>query len=157
MRHSKLRLLVLAIVAATYSSLLFAEEAAKLEGRWKANAAIRDGKLRDAMNFDGMYWVIRKDSLEIIPGRNTPAGLAGKPALKCSFAVDETQLPAHFDWTIGEGERKLTVKAIYELKGDVLRICFAPRNQPRPDGFDTAGKKCVVYEFLRSEGDSIAK
>jgi uncharacterized protein (TIGR03067 family) len=75
------------------------------------------------------------------PGRNTPAGLAGKPSLKCTYALDDTQSPAHFNWTVGEGDRQVTINAIYELKGDVLRVCFAKRGEPRPDGFETKGKK----------------
>ena len=106
------------------------------------------------MNFDNMRWVIGKDSLEVIPGRNTPAGLAGKPPLKCTYSVDDTQSPAHFNWTLGDGDRKLMINAVYELKGDVLRVCFAPRGQPRPDGFETKGKRCSAYEFRRSPKDN---
>ena len=46
-----------------------------------------------------------------------------------------------------------TINAIYELKGDVLRVCFARRGQPRPSGFDTQGKKSSVYEFKRAKAD----
>ncbi len=141
---------LIAVLASTFSARSFAEEPVTLVGEWKVTSAISDGKPRDAMSFEGMRWVIGKDSLEIIPGRDTPAGRAGKPPLKCTYAVDDTQSPAHFNWTMGEGDRKLTINAIYELKGDVLRVCFAPRGQPRPDGFETKGKKCVVHEFQRS-------
>ena len=147
----------IAVLVATFSSLSFADEPPKLVGQWKLTSAISDGKPRDTINFDGMHWVINKDSLEITPGQDTPAGLGGKPSLKCTYAVDDNHSPAHFDWTVGDGDRKTTVNAIYELKGEVLRICFAPRGQPRPDGFDTAGKKCVVYEFRRSEKDTTSE
>jgi uncharacterized protein (TIGR03067 family) len=79
----------------------------------------------------------------------TPAGAAAKPPLKCSYTVDNTQAPAHFNWTLGEGDKSVKVKAIYERKGDVLRVCFPQHEEPRPTGFETKGQKWSVYEFER--------
>ena len=129
---------------------------ATLMGEWKVTAGVRDGKAMDAINFDGMRWVIGKDSLEMTPGGTTPAGIAGRPALKGIFAVDDTQSPAQFDWTVGEGDRKSTISGIFELKGDVFRVCFARRGEPRPDGFDTKGSKSVVYEFSKITKDAVS-
>jgi len=40
------------------------------------------------------------------------------------------------DVTRSDGPRKgETVLAIYEVKGDSLRTCFAPHGELRPDGF----------------------
>ncbi len=130
-----------------------ADETVTLIGDWVVTSVESGGKSRDPINFDGMQWVLGKETLEIMPARATPAGLAHKPNLKCTFAVDDTQSPAHFNWTIGEGDKKATINAIYELKGDVLRVCFARRGAPRPGGFDTQGKRSSVYEFKRAKAD----
>lgn len=133
-----------------------AENQPALEGEWIVTAALRDGKPSDAMNFEGMRWTFGKDSLQITPGKNTPAGLSGKADLNCTYTVDNAQTPAHFDWTLHFGEKKHLVPAIYEQNGDVFRLAFAPRDQPRPTSFDTTSGKWVVYEFKRvvAEEDS---
>lgn len=139
-----------ACLLATVPLLCIAAEPASLIGEWEATSASGGGKERAKVNFEGMRWSIGEKSLEITAGKFTPAGLAGKGALKCSYSVDNTQTPAHFNWTLGAGEKKTTVPAIYELKGDVLRVCFPQHGEPRPDSFNTQGKKWSLYEFKRA-------
>jgi uncharacterized protein (TIGR03067 family) len=151
------RLATFAVLILAAPNCIYAQSTAApatLMGEWKVTSAVRDGKALDAHNFDGMRWGIGKDSLEVTPGRATPAGLAGRPALKGAFVVDDTKSPAHFGWMVGDGDRKSTINGIYELKGDVLRVCFARRGEPRPDGFETKGKNSVVYEFTRITKDA---
>jgi uncharacterized protein (TIGR03067 family) len=137
------------VLSAPLESRCQAEEPLGLEGAWIVTSAMWDGEPTDAMNFEGMRWTFAKDSLQIGPGKNTPAGLAGKPDLKCTYTVDNGQTPAHFDWTLHSGEKKFIIPAIYEHKGDLFRIAFAPRSQPRPTSFDTSDGKWVVYELKR--------
>lgn len=126
-----------------------ADEPAPLVGEWRVVSAEMGGEPRDKLNFDGMRWTFGTETLEIGPGTFTPAGAAARPPLKCSYTVDNTQDPAHFNWTLGEGEQSIKVNAIYELKDDILRVCFPQHGEPRPDGFATKGHKWTVYELER--------
>jgi len=121
-----------------------------LLGDWTVVAGERRGKALDEMNYTGMRWVFAKDTFQLHPGRLTPAGLAGKPPLKGTYVLDDTKSPRHFTWTVGEGEKKRTVNAIYEIKDGVLRICMAKGGKERPKGFDTKGTQCIVYELNRT-------
>ena len=139
-----------ALFGVFFHSLCLAGEPASLLGEWNVTSAERRGQSLDEINYAGMRWTFGKDTLEITPGRFTPAGLAAKPNLKCSYAVDDTKSPRHFNWTVGEGEKKRTVNAIYAVKNDVLTICFGKVGTDRPTGFDTKGTQWIAYKFKRN-------
>lgn len=140
----------LAALAVFLNSFCSADEPVSLIGEWTAISMEARGKAQDKINYGGMRWTFAKDTLQVRPGRSTPAGIAGKPPLKCSYVRDDTQSPRHFNWTMGEGEKQKTVNAIYELKDDVLRICFAKGGEERPQSFHTKGTEYAVYQFKRS-------
>lgn len=125
------------------------ERVRSLFGQWTVTSAERRGQSLDEINYVGMRWTFRKDLLEIAPGRFTPAGLAAKRKLKCSYSVDDTKSPRHLNWTIGESEKKRSVSAIYELNDDVLTICFDKAGKGRPTRFDTKGSEWIAYELKR--------
>jgi len=139
------------LLAVFLSSVCPAGEPPSLVGEWAVVAMERDGKAMGEINYAGMRWTFANDSLKLHPGRSTPAGLAGRPPLECSYVVDDTQSPRRLDWTCGEGEKKQTIKAIYELKNDVLRICFVRYGKVRPEGFGTKDTDSVVYRLKREK------
>ncbi len=143
----------LAVLAVFLNSFCPAAEPPSLLGEWVVVAGERGGKALNAINYAGMRWTFTKDALVLHAGRSTPAGMAGKPPLKCSYVLDDTKSPRHLNWTLGEGEKKRTVSAIYELKDGVLRICMAKGFKERPEGFETEGTECILYELKRSSDD----
>ena len=59
--------------------------------------------------------------------------------LETDFSIDASKTPMTLDSTIATGDAKgQTMLAIYELKDDVLRVCFAPPGNPRPSTFDAS-------------------
>lgn len=129
------------------------DDSASLLDEWRVVAKTTGGEPVDKFNFDGMRWTLGKRTLDIVPTAINLAGAAASPSLKCSYSVDNSQTPAHFNWTLGEGEKSVEVNAIYELKDDLLRVCFPQHGEPRPTGFETKGQKWSVYEFKRISKD----
>jgi uncharacterized protein (TIGR03067 family) len=52
-----------------------------------------------------------------------------------TFTIDPTKKPKHIDITAKGLNNGMTVKAIYELNGDQLKICMDPTSQDRPKEF----------------------
>lgn len=150
MQPSTVCRLAVAVTAVLLSRFCIAEEAAPLLGEWTVVAMERRGKPVDEISWAGMRWTFSKDTFEIQPGRSTPAGLAKKPPLKCSYTVDNITTPRHFNWTMHGGGKTRDVKAIYELTDDVLRVCFSKGGTERPKDFNTKGAESAVYTFKRT-------
>ncbi len=113
-------------------ALLRADDAPKiqdkdLEGDWSAVSAMRGGE-----NFpppEGkMVFTFKGDAL-------TQQSNAG--AFTSKFAADPSKMPKTIDITTNEGPLKdKAILAIYEIKGDELRICMAyPGKKDRPTEF----------------------
>jgi hypothetical protein len=51
------------------------------------------GKAVNEASWGGMRWTFANDTFEVQPGRSTPAGIAKKSPLKCSYALDDTEVP----------------------------------------------------------------
>lgn len=62
-----------------------------------------------------------------------------KVFLETDIAIDSSPTPMTLDSTIATGDAKgQTMLAIYELKDDFLRVCFAPPASVRPTIFSAA-------------------
>ena len=71
---------------------------------------------------------------------------------KCTFTVDNDKTPKHIDVTLeNEGKTPRTLKCIYEIKGDTLRL--AESLQERPTSFETdrTMRRIIVYTFTRQK------
>jgi uncharacterized protein (TIGR03067 family) len=127
------------------------DDAASLLGEWRVVAQESRGEAVDKFNFDGMRWTFGKETLDILPARINLGGVATKPVPKFSYSIDTSHAPAHLNWVGNSGEREesIEITGIYELKGNLLRVCFPQRGEPRPTGFATKGQKWTLYEFRR--------
>jgi uncharacterized protein (TIGR03067 family) len=71
--------------------------------------------------------------------------------VETDFEIDPRKTPMTLDSTIATGDAKgQTMLAIYELKDDVLRVCFAPPGEPRPAVFSAAqGTGALMFTCKR--------
>ena len=70
-----------------------------------------------------------------------------------SLKLDETAKPKAMDATKTEGlEAGKVLKAIYELSGDTLRVCYAFDGETRPTAFATEdGSAWVLITYKREK------
>jgi uncharacterized protein (TIGR03067 family) len=90
-----------------------------LEGKWQAFEATSNGEPPPPGMLQQLTLVFRGETLSIM----------GAPPSR--FTVDESFSPAHIDLL-----NSLHQVGIYELKGDVLRVCFGIQGD-RPKAFHT--------------------
>jgi uncharacterized protein (TIGR03067 family) len=111
----------------------------KMEGSWKLAAGETDG---DKIPEDGL-----KNSSLKIKGEKYDAKL-GDSTHEGKLTLDATKKPKTMDATDGDN----TVKGIYELKGDELKICIAPPGQDRPTEFASkAGSGHILMVWKREK------
>ena len=102
----------------------------KLEGTWKAVAAVQNGQEQNdagehTLTFTGDTFTVARD---------------GETRMKGTFKTDATKKPKTIDWIVKEGRNAgKTIVGIYELDGDTLKVCFDPtgRAGDRPTEFKT--------------------
>jgi uncharacterized protein (TIGR03067 family) len=79
--------------------------------------------------------------------------------LEGTFRVIEDRTPKTFDLTVTEGETTATYPAgIYELNGDLFRLCFAFPAAERPTSFQTSpgsGRTLFIYRRTRPRRTSV--
>jgi len=65
-----------------------------------------------------------------------------------SYKVDETKNPKAIDLVAPMGKMKETIKGIYQLEGDTLKIAFSPEgpNGNRPTTFDAKVTAIIVFK-----------
>ncbi|HYT93395.1 MAG TPA: TIGR03067 domain-containing protein [Gemmataceae bacterium] len=97
----------------------------KIQGTWRFVAKEVDGKPRPAeqvakltITFTGDKWSVRED------GKVVQAG---------THKFDPSKKPAQVDAAVTAGEGKgSTMLGIYELQGDMMKVCFDPQGKERP-------------------------
>lgn len=69
---------------------------------------------------------------------------------KCTFTVDNEKTPNHMDVILeGEGKTPRTLKCIYEIKDDTLRLAESSRERPTSFETDRTTRRVIVYTFTR--------
>jgi uncharacterized protein (TIGR03067 family) len=102
-----------------------------LQGIWKLSAGEAEGKALSAKQL--------KDGKLVIKGERYTVTLADRGTVKGVEKLDPTKKPKLIDIMDSSGPNKgKTCLGIYELKGDELRVAFAPPGKPRPTEFTTA-------------------
>jgi uncharacterized protein (TIGR03067 family) len=138
-----------ALVVATLAVARADDEAAKkelkaLHGTWKVVAAEQDGGPLDRI-VGGTLTV--KDN-------NFAIKTAGGTELKGDLTLDPAKAPKHINFTHQDGPLKdKTWQGIYELKDDVLKVCYAEADsdKERPGEFKTLKKSRLLLIEMKRE------
>ncbi len=104
-----------------------------------------DGKPVPAEAVKRMRWTFKGDKL-LIAGN-----LADGREEECAYKVDPTQSPKHLDFTTPTETK--AILAIYEVKGDELKICVrhASSADGRPTEFAARPGSKLVLMVLKKE------
>jgi uncharacterized protein (TIGR03067 family) len=106
------------------------KEMKKLEGTWKV--------VKEELNGSDLPLSEDKPTLLILKGDRFTLKIGDTVEAAGTGVVDATKKPRTVDLTLSEGSEKgQTMKAIYELKGDELRVCIAPPGKERPTEFSS--------------------
>jgi uncharacterized protein (TIGR03067 family) len=122
----------------------FADDATAVQGNWKPVKAELGGQ---PMADD----VVKSISLKLENGKYEV--FVGDKPDKGNYTMDATTKPKSMTITGTEGpNRGKTFPAIYELKGDTLRICYDLSGAKRPAEFKSvAGTKLYLVTYNRKK------
>ena len=131
----------------SFTSAVWSDEAKDdtIEGTWMATTAELAGKKFPDEVTKSIKLVIKGDEYQVTVGKNPDRGTC-KRDLKAK--------PKTLDITGTEGPNKgRTMLAIYERKGDILKVCYDLGGKNRPAEFKTtAGSQLFLVEYqLRKE------
>lgn len=115
------------------------DDQSALQGMWKTEKMIKGGNEAPAD-------VIKTWKLECKGKRFIPHG--DKHDDPADFALDASKSPKTIDIKPEGGE---TMKGIYELTGDRLKICFAEPGQNRPKEFKSPAGSDLILLVLKRE------
>jgi len=104
------------------------DDLSKMQGKWKAVETIDSGKpvgREVETNF-----TITQKKMQIAEGKEA--------VLEFTLSLDASKKPKQIDMTL----KGFTMLGIYELQGDMLRICIGPSEKERP------------LEFVSKVGDN---
>jgi uncharacterized protein (TIGR03067 family) len=135
-------LLAIALAFVAADGRLDAEKA-KHQGEWEVTSYIRDGKEAEPE--------IRASIRRVVEGDHVVWKRDGQSFAGTRFEVDPTKSPATIDLIPDGGpQRDKHVLGIYRLEGDVLTICVADVDQPRPLTFEAEpGSKKTLQKLKR--------
>ena len=125
-------LAILAVAPVNAAEDTAIKDAAKLQGNWNVVALEAGGKKAPRDSFKNKRFLIKGNKISF----------SGKPKELRPYRLNATTKPKSIDL----GDEKKFSKAIYELKGNTLKLCFSQSTkQDRPNGFDTAGTVYLCY------------
>ena len=121
-----------------------ADDLKNMEGTWKVESAEAGGKKVESENLKEIVVKITGDRYEVKAKDKVDAG---------TLKLDEMQKPKSMDATDTEGlDAGKVVKAIYELSGDTLRVCYAIEGTERPTEFATKeGSPILMLTYKREK------
>jgi uncharacterized protein (TIGR03067 family) len=92
-----------------------------------------------------------KDTKLVLKG-NTFAMAEGKQISRGTYKVDLSKKPKHIDATFNDGpEKGKTLMGIYELKGDIYKVCISITGKDRPKDFVSTPDSGHVLEVLKRQ------
>ena len=107
-----------------------AKELAKLEGEWAMIYGGRDG----AMFPEGLIESGKRSQVADL----VTVSIGGQAILKATISVDASTKPNSTNYSIISGPNKGKQQhGIYEINGNMLRVCFANPGKDRPTQFTT--------------------
>ena len=119
-------------------------EARLLEGKWRPAAAELAGRPMDAALLKTISLKLERGKYEVFVGEHPDRG---------TYSIDPTTHPKAMTivGTNGPNQGK-TFPAIYELKGDTLRICYDLSGAKRPTEFKTVpGTLLYLVNYQRKK------
>lgn len=135
---------LLAVCSLLFSQTARAEDVKAMEGTWKVEAAEAGGKALESADLMAVVLKITGLRYEVTIKDKLDGG---------TLALDEKQTPKTLDATDTEGENVgKVVKAIYELTGDTLRVCYTLDGGERPKEFATKeGSPVLLVTYKREK------
>lgn len=141
--------LIGALFATVLAVPVFSSSAAQeneLQGTWKIVEVTEKGEKLEVENMEIVF-----------EGSNLISKRAGKIEDKGIFVVDNSKQPHHIDVKVTESplevQKGKTMKGIYEVKGNTLRLCFSrPGKEDRPQEFSsTATSNTGLVTLVRAK------
>jgi RNA polymerase sigma factor (sigma-70 family) len=115
----------------------------KLQGTWNIVTLEVDGAKMEANLFKGAKIVMKGDAF-------TTFSMGAE--YKGTFKIDATKKPKQIDLMFTEGpEKGNTSLGIYELDGDIMKICLTIAKKDRPTEFATKPGSGLALETLKRE------
>jgi RNA polymerase sigma factor (sigma-70 family) len=127
-----------------------ADDKEKLQGTWAWVEAERGGKKAGDEEIKDFKMTFRGDKVNVDPGGDNREG---------TFQLDPKQKPKTIDLTLQDGaEKGKTIRGIYSLEGDTLKLCFNDEgDQDRPTDFTSKEGTRLVVVTLRRQADDKPK
>jgi len=123
-------LAICALVAADAAQDAVKKELGQLQGEWTLVSGERDGQ--------DLPEDIVKNATRNFKGDEATVTLNGQVILKAKITLDPSKKPKTLDYAVSEGEAQgQTIKSIYELDGDKLKVCSSAPGGERPKEFNT--------------------
>jgi uncharacterized protein (TIGR03067 family) len=123
-----------------------ADSVDEMSGEWQMVSCIRDGYTLEPM--------LVKSGRRIGRGGETTTMFGKQVFMKARYTLDATQNPKTIDYAITDGASKgKTQYGIYEMDGELLRICYAGPGKSRPTDFTSAtgdGKTVTVWKLAKN-------
>ncbi len=130
------------------ASLSIAGELQKLDGPWVVESVLRDPREKRLDEGKGIRCVVENGRAIVqLPGEEKVAGVF-------VIKIDPAMKPKTMEIR-PEGENGV-ILAIYELRGDSLRVCWTPQGKERPTDFASnpgSGDSLIVLKRKISSGD----
>ena len=135
--------LSLAVLLAFSAFPAAADELARLQGTWKVVSLEKDGKKRSEDEIKGLKVIFKEDKFII---------KEGDKEFEAVLKLDVGAKPKAIDLMVKQGDQSQTLKGIYHLDGDDLKICAAGApGGDRPTEFATKPKAGVGLVVLKRE------
>jgi uncharacterized protein (TIGR03067 family) len=121
-----------------------ADDLKAMEGKWKVETAEVGGKVIDIEGLRNLVVTITGDHYELMTADGPDAG---------TLKLDETAKPKTMDATDTEGsDVGKVIKAIYEITGDTMRVCYAIEGGERPTELATKeGSPWLLVTYKREK------
>ena len=132
-----------AICALILSHAASADDLKAMAGKWKIEKAEAGGKEVESDDLKTVLLTIIGERYEVLVKDKQDAG---------TLKIDETQMPKAIDSTDTEGDDVgKVIKAIYEISGDTMRVCYALDGGERPTEFATKPDTALLLITYKRE------
>jgi uncharacterized protein (TIGR03067 family) len=133
-----------AMFAFVFPLAAHADDLQAMEGKWTIASAEAGGRNVDSEEMKALVVTIMGDHYELLTKEGPDGG---------SLKLDETQTPKTMDATKTEGlVVGKVIKAIYEISGDTMRVCYALDGSARPAEFATKeGSPWLLVTYQREK------